>query len=259
MLNSYTQRQITSILKDWLKKPEVIFLTGARQVGKTTLLQKVSLGLKEDGYPVTFVNIEESPWRQRAQTNPFQLIKQLTVAYNSRHFIFIDEFQKVPELLEAIKLHYDKDKTKQTKFILSGSASVITRKRGKESLLGRSVRLNLFSFSFLEYLQAKKMPSKANINLRNFLLGKTTKYQPVSQADDSFLSLYLLWGGFPRLIKETTPVAKLTLYDNIKQAFLEKDIQTLIREEQLVVFEQLMEMLAARCGQQISFANLASI
>lgn len=263
MPNSYIPRQITSLFLNWLTKPEVVFLTGARQVGKTTFLRKIADDLQKQNRQVTFVNIEAPHFRRQAQTDPFGFVANLTLGKSpanvgaGRHFVIIDEFQKAPELLEAIKLYYDQDQKKQTKFILSGSASVITRKRGEESLLGRSVRLNLFSYSYLEFLQAKNHKFIVNKTLKNLLLGKTNGYQPGLLPTDTLLQEYLLWGGFPRIVKEEAR-DKLTLYENIRQAYLEKDIQTLIREEQLIVFDQLMEMLAARSGQLISFSSLAS-
>lgn len=258
MPNLYIERQIKPLFLKWLQKPEVVFLTGARQVGKTTFLKKISHELEDKGEQVTFTNIEEANFRQRAQQDPFRFIQELTAKGGKRHFLFIDEFQKVPELLEAIKVYYDQDSKHKTKFVLSGSAGVITRRRGEESLLGRSIRLNLFSFSWLEFNQAKGIVVSENESLKALLLGSGKDYQPFANHHPPFFDEYLLWGGFPRVVLETDETSKLTLYENIKQAFLEKDIQALIREEQLMVFEQLMEMLAARCGQLISFSSLAS-
>lgn len=257
MPNSYIERQIEPFFSKWLEKPEVIFLTGARQVGKTTFLQEASKKLQEKGQSVTLINIEESNFRQKAQKDPQQFLQELTAGSHDHLILFIDEFQKVPELLEAVKVLYDQNAQRKVKFVLSGSASVITRKRGEESLLGRSVRLNLFSFSWLEFNLAKGRLISSDESLRKVLLGQDKKYQRPRLQNRIFFDEYLLWGGFPRVVFEQEEESKLTLYENIKQAFLEKDIQALIREEQLPVFEQLMEMLAARCGQLISFSSLA--
>lgn len=259
MPNLYIKRQIEPLLQEWLKKPEVIFLTGARQVGKTTLLQKISSN-QEKKQIITFINLEEPVFRRKAQEDPYRFLQELRTKTKGKHFIFLDEFQKVPPLLSAIKLFYDQDKDRQMKFVLSGSASIITRKTGEESLLGRSIRLNLFSFSFLEFNRAKNFSLAKNDSLGQILLGLKDADDYNSQwtfPSSPFFEEYLLWGGFPRIVFEEKETNKLTLSENIKQAFLEKDIQALIKEEQLTVFEQLMEILAARCGQLISFSSLA--
>lgn len=257
MPDSYVKRQIEPLLTKWLDKPEVIFLTGARQVGKTTLLRKTEKDLKGVGRRVVFANLEEPPFKQRVQKDPYRFLQELVTVQNYPLVVLLDEFQKVPEILEAIKVFYDQNPN-QVKFVLSGSASIITRKRGEESLLGRSVRLNLYSFSWQEFNLAKNHPVSVNKSLRKLLLGEVKNYQSFPPGDQLFLEEYLLWGGFPRVVSEKDETSKLTLYENIKQAFLERDIQALIKEEQLPIFEQLMEMLAARCGQLVSFAGLAS-
>jgi len=74
---NYIKRQIEPLFLSWLEKPEVIFLTGARQVGKTTFLKKISTDLEKEGRSVIFVNVEEAETRKKLASSPQHFLQQV--------------------------------------------------------------------------------------------------------------------------------------------------------------------------------------
>lgn len=270
-MKEFVPRQIQGNIQAWLDKPEALVLLGARQVGKTTLFKKLARDLekKRKGQTV-FVNFDDPRLRSQAQDDPVHFLERLIgpLPPKKRLFVFLDEFQKVPQILSGVKIFYDRS-TPQIKFLLSGSASIAIKESISESLAGRAIKLPLFSFSFQEYLRAQNRTSKktasAERQLENLFLDPS-KFNP--QNLQSLLLLeeaplrryfldYLFKGGYPRVARTDDSGEILSLYQNIKEAYLDKDVRGLLKEEQLYHFEKLMEILAARIGNTISFEGTA--
>lgn len=265
----YIPRKIEVKIKTWLDKPEAIFLLGARQVGKTTVFKKIASDLEKEGRPTFYVNFDDLKVRSQAQEDPVRfLISLLGPEETKRKYIFLDEFQKLPEITEAVKILFDEKKEK-LKFFLSGSGSIISPRTSWETLAGRALRFNLYSFSFLEFLQVKPV-SLGPCGEAEALLGKVffqpKKFSPKKlesllflekESFISFFSAYLFCGGHPRIVTLSSPAEILTIYQGIKEAFLEKDMRGLIKTENLYFLEKLMEALAARIGNIISFEGLS--
>ena len=122
------KRSVENILKEALQISPAVLLSGARQVGKSTLC------LSLDNEYRVFDNLTE---RAAAVNDPVGYIATLPKP------ITLDEIQKVPELLEGIKIDIDKQRVNGT-FLLTGSANVLDMKKAKETLAGRIIEIPMW-------------------------------------------------------------------------------------------------------------------
>ncbi|MDR2721025.1 MAG: AAA family ATPase [Puniceicoccales bacterium] len=107
-----------------LQERRVVILSGARQVGKTTLAKRIA------GGDATYRTLDDAKMLQTAKSDPGAFVR------SGRSLTIIDEIQRAPELLSAIKMVVDGD-TRYGQFLLAGSANVQTLPTVSESLAGR--------------------------------------------------------------------------------------------------------------------------
>lgn len=266
----FVPRKIKENIEKWINKPEIIIITGARQVGKTTIFQKLIEEFKNTSFDTIYLNLDDRNLRFELNADPIRFLDRLLSGGNleKKKIVFIDEFQKAENISEGIKFIYDRNK-QNVKFFLSGSGSIKLKENIGESLAGRSIRLQLFSYSFQEFLKAKSFlnnsVSHAEIEIENLFKNSSNfnikKLDSMLLTDsysiNQFFLEYMCQGGYPRTAKVSDRSEILTLYQNIKESFLEKDIQSLIKEEHLYYFDKFMEVLAFRIGNIIFFEGIA--
>jgi hypothetical protein len=137
-------RKVHSLVVEALAYSRVVFLQGARQVGKSTLAQQVLAG-QRSGSSAT---LDDQAIREAAAADPDGFIAGLPAP------AVIDEVQLVPDLLYAIKRAVDDDPT-PGRFLLTGSANVLTAPKISESLAGRVRRIELWPLAQAEIRGAK--------------------------------------------------------------------------------------------------------
>lgn len=128
------QRLLEKNLSESIKKNSVLFITGPRQSGKTTLVKNL---FKDYLYK----NLENPEIRLFAYSDPKNFLNQSSK-------LIIDEIQRVPELLSYIQSIVDEDKKKR--FIITGSQNILISQKISQSLAGRVVIFNLLPFSLQE-------------------------------------------------------------------------------------------------------------
>jgi uncharacterized protein len=141
MIKKYVPRAIEKELKFAAKEFPVIVLTGPRQTGKSTLLQKIFP--KHD-----YVTLDDPFVRKMAQNDPAFFLSR------SKQVI-LDEIQYLPELLPYIKMAVDKDRGRHGRYLLTGSQCFPLMAGLSESLAGRAAIYELLGFSVLEELKLK--------------------------------------------------------------------------------------------------------
>ena len=131
--NGYIERQISDKIKGSFKKFPVVTLTGPRQAGKSTMLQKI--------FPeLPYVNFESINTLTLAKSDPEGFVSEY------KNGAIFDEIQKVPEIFSAIQVAVDKSK-KSSLFILSGSQNFLLMEKVSQTLAGRAAIFHLLSFS----------------------------------------------------------------------------------------------------------------
>ena len=135
----YIKRLIINDIKEYQRFFPVLLISGARQVGKSTL----ALHLNIENY----ITLDDINIYEMAKNNPKGFIESLEKP------VIIDEIQRLPQLLISIKEYVDKDR-KNGEFILTGSASLQGFKEISDSLAGRIGIVELYPFSLKEKNQS---------------------------------------------------------------------------------------------------------
>ena len=249
------KRSIVDNIKKWLERPEIIVITGSRQIGKTFLTRKILPTITN--LPIKYFNFEDMEIRSLFQENPTMFIEGI----KSKENIYVfDEFQKVPELTSFLKVFYDKDKEKMPKIFLTGSSSLEIQEKISQSLVGQCIVFNLFSLSFAEkyFLAPRDFLGEILLFKDKLDIEKLQQEIFFEKADLARkFDEYILQGGYPELgeIEGGQIWQKLK---SIIQMILEKDLRGLVKEEHLFSSRKLLEILAFRIGNIISFENLAA-
>lgn len=141
MTTSLFERRIRPIVVEALRDARIVLISGARQVGKTTL----STGIAATEHPMRTLTLDSSPTREAALQDPAGFIAGLDGP------VLIDEIQRAPELLLEIKKAVDRDTT-PGRFLLTGSANILSSKRVIDALTGRIDRIRMWPLARSEIL-----------------------------------------------------------------------------------------------------------
>ena len=206
------------------EKPFISILIGPRQVGKTFLLRQIEKACIRRKLKTSFYNLENPKDLQYFAGSEEEVVSKLQKPFD---IIFIDEFHYLKNATKLFKIIYDSKS--RVKIFASGSSSMEIHKHLKESLAGR-YRLSIIYPLF--HMEEKQIP-------------------------DHTLDDYLKFGGLPGLIHEELTEDKMTLLQNILATYLQKDIKSLIKEENVRAYNHLLYSLAQSQGSTVPFAGLA--
>lgn len=143
-------RYVKPLVLEALADTRVVFIAGARQAGKSTLAHEIAGMRLYDGRAVTELSLDDRYTREAALADPDGLIAPL------QGRVVIDEVQRAPDLLLAIKAAVDRDPA-PGRFLLTGSANVVTARKVKDALTGRMETVRLWPLS-----QSEIRGSRAN-------------------------------------------------------------------------------------------------
>ena len=238
MVKMYIRRLLEKTLKDALKTFPVIFITGPRQSGKTTLVKKI-LGTKYH-----YVSLDELDIRSFAADDPKGFLQRY------KNPLIIDEVQNVPHLLSYIKAKVDDDR-KAGQWVLTGSQQFSLMGNIGESLAGRVAVLTVYPFSLDEM----------NKNLRPALVGASAFIDHLTKSTvlpkNSLLQgEWLLHGGYPELFVNKN-ISRRLWFSSYVQTYLDRDVRGNIKTANLSEFERFLKLLAARTGQELNYSVLS--
>lgn len=145
--NKLYQRFASEIIATALEDTPVVLVTGPRQCGKTTLVQNLVSGNRE------FLTLDDDTVLAAGRSDPAGLVRGLEMST-------IDEIQRAPDLLRAIKRSVDEDR-RAGRFLLTGSANLLTVPKVSESLAGRMEIVNLLPLSQAEIYGVRPVFMKA--------------------------------------------------------------------------------------------------
>ena len=229
----YRKRWLAGQLRYAAENHPVIILSGARQVGKSTLL------LQERPFSEwRYLTLDDYDILHQAEKNPQDL-------WAGTSHVVIDEVQKSPRLVEAIKKTVDSNNNRHS-FVLSGSANMNLMKQVSESLAGRAVYYTLHPMT---YGEINSSPMKNPLeSLFNSELPENYKLKK-SLPD----AVSLMWKGFmPGLMRYSEPRSILLWWEGYVMTYLERDLRQLSQIESLSDFRRLMTACALRCGKIIN-------
>ncbi len=237
----YIHRGLEEKVLSLSKQYPVVMVCGARQVGKSTMLNKIK------GSSARYVTLDDFPARTLAKQDPELFLE----TYGTP--IIIDEIQRVPDLLLAIKNKVDRLKLQgldnKGLFFLTGSQQFHLMKGVSESLAGRVAVLNLTGFSMREIEGAKTSAFSPKIEL---LREKDT----AQHKDINELYKIIFNGGMPGLLVEK--LERESFYTNYINTYIERDIRELSQVGDLQVFHDFLVYLSARTSQELNYSQIAN-
>lgn len=236
------KRNISGSVKETLSDTPVTVIQGARQVGKSTLASVLS-----KDYNSVSVTMDSDISLIAAKENPYEFVSQ-----NKNGLLIIDEIQRCPELLTAIKLSVDNDR-RPGRFLLTGSANILNLRGTAESLAGRAETITLRPFSVGEIRQVKEDFVSLLLN-SDFL--KWLKYAtPFSRAEYTGL---IEKGGYPE-VQERTAKRRKAYFKNYISRVLNHDAGELYGLVHLDRLQRIYTLLAGNPSQVYIRANLSRL
>ncbi len=238
------------------KKPFTIF-TGARQFGKTTLLQQLHSDLLEAGAFAYYLSFEDGMVLQEINEHPekiFQFTRRPEATEGKRIYILIDEVQYATNPSNFLKLLYDKYAS-NLKIIATSSYAFYIDQKFKDSLAGRKYFFLLPLLDFEEFLTFEK---EAVIVKEMDLIKRREEYvSPYKEKIEALLAEYIVFGGYPAVVLAEGFDEKIILLKELRASFFKKYIYE-SNVENDHKFYQLMSLLASQTGGEVNINELAT-
>ncbi len=221
----------------------IVYLTGPRQSGKTTLAQAIAKRRDMD-----YLSLDDQAVLASAQSDPHGFIRALV----SRKVV-LDEFQYAPALIPAIKEASDKlPHGERGKFLLTGSTDIFRSARVQEALPGHMARLELLPLSVSELNESSQ-------NSIDTLLAGSYKTEKAATPGRDELAILILNGGYPE-VQDKSPRAKQAWFKSYMEGRLFKDFESLYaaRGDYHSKILALSSYLAGLCGNLLKYANVGN-
>ncbi len=234
-------RHIAGNLLQALEDTPAVLVNGARQTGKSTLVQSTLL-LKRGRQYLTF---DDPGVLAAAKRDPNGFIAGLNTA------VTLDEVQHVPELFPVIKAAIDR-KREAGRFLLAGSANVLLLPKLSESLAGRLELLTLWPFSQGEMK-----------GIREGFIDALFSKQPVwtsgaaGEIRREELFETILAGGYPLAVARHTGARRKAWFQSYLTTILQRDVRDLAHVADVTALPRLLGVVAARAGGLLNFADLS--
>lgn len=235
----FFNRIILSHLEEALKYFPIVLLTGARQVGKSTLSAKII-----ENY-ITFddINIYVS-----ASTDPIAFIKNL------KKPVVLDEIQKIPQIFETIKYDVDNNRVNGS-YLLTGSANVIGFKKTTDTLAGRIALLELYPLSMKEL-------SGKNENIIDILFDdmhldfKNDKFNDYKYNYNEIINNIII-GGYPEIQKINSQKGRYIWFGSYISTYIERDVRDIGELRNFDKFIKMFNILSSRSANILNKTDLS--
>lgn len=234
-LNSPLPRHVELRLRTALEDTRIVAIVGPRQSGKTTLARQ----LGEADRP--FLTLDDEAMRSFAQSDPTGFVRRLDRAV-------IDEVQRVPDLILALKKSVDED-PRPGRFLLTGSADLFAGTLAPDSLAGRIETIRLLPLSRAE-LCRKPPPSF----LEHAFRGTLAKVRASPMGDD--LIEMVLAGGFPEALSRSSSKRRRDWFLAYARSLAQRDIPELAVLDKVGILPRLIEHAALYAGQIVNLSEL---
>lgn len=240
----YIKRTIENTIAKMANEFPVIVLSGARQVGKSTMLKMI----KDDN--MNYVTLDDLDARNLALSDPKYFLQQYSYP------LLIDEIQYAPNLLPYIKMIVDDEKFIALKnnskikslFWLTGSQQFKVMKDVSESLAGRVGVLNLYSLSNSEIIGNKGEPFIPKID---YLKNKSSI--ETFNSKEIFKRIYN--GGMPSIATGT--IERNNYFSSYINTYIERDVRQLLNVGKTIEFYNFMQYIAVRTAQELNYSTIA--
>ncbi|OGG31314.1 ATPase [Candidatus Gottesmanbacteria bacterium RIFCSPLOWO2_01_FULL_46_9] len=242
------KRKIFPKLEEHLKSDQITILIGPRQVGKTYLMDTLRKKLEAEGKKTVWLNLDNEEDKQRFSSQAVLIAYIELVVGKEKGYIFIDEIQRKEDAGIFLKGIFDMHLPH--KFIVSGSGSLELKAKIPESMAGRKQLFAIDPISFEEFINFKTNYQYEE-KLKDFFAveeGKTNR----------FLSEYMVFGGYPRVVLAETATDKQREMQEIYRSFVDRDIHDLLHLDKTDAFTDLLKVIASQIGSLVNMVELSS-
>lgn len=233
------QRLIRKRVVDALADTRVVHLSGARQVGKSTLAQSIA----DNEHPAGFLSLDDQATRSLALSDPDGFVAGLETP------VVIDEIQRAPELLLSIKRSVDRDPT-PGRFLLTGSANLLSLRSVADALTGRIETIVMRPLSVGE--QSNGTP----INLIDYLFRKGEPLKVSGPVGFDAYRHLIESGGYPEVFTRQ-PDRRAKWFSNYLNTTILRDLTELSDSHKLDEVPRLTRLLAAQDANLFSANEVA--
>ncbi|MFW5719818.1 MAG: ATP-binding protein [Candidatus Dojkabacteria bacterium] len=246
------ERNVQKKIMPFLGRDEALVLTGARQVGKTTIARQIFNTLPE-GQKVWFDfenPLDIKVFEDVDYADIYKRIIDTGVNREKRVYVFIDEIQYFPEITRIMKYlidHY------QVKFCVTCSSSFYMRNLFPESLSGKKFLFTITPLAFNEFLRFKGVKG-TTYSLYEEVPNDICTYERF----DEYYQEYLEYGGFPEVVLEQSVIEKKMILRNIFSSYFQKDVSNFGGFKNVSEVRDLILLVMQRVGQKIDVTKLAS-
>jgi uncharacterized protein len=229
-------RLVQHRLQQAMADTRVVLLSGPRQAGKTTLAKQVA------GKGLPYLTFDDPATLEAARRDPVGFVRGLDRAV-------IDEIQRVPELLLPVKQSVDTDK-RPGRFLLTGSANIMTLPRVADSLAGRMGVIPLLP------LAQGELRGVASSFLDRLFAGSPPAVGARVVADE--LAETVLAGGYPEALERASPIRRRDWYLDYVDLILQRDVRDIAEVELLKQMPKLLRVLAQFSGQLVNYSGIGA-
>lgn len=258
----YKKRHIHDKIDAHLNKKEYTIITGARQVGKTTLLRQFYRELKKEGKKVFYLSFENIDVLNALNEHPEKIFRfterpinplEKDASSDKRIYLLLDEIQYAHDPSGFLKYLFD-TYLSHLKIIATGSSAFYIDKKFKDSLAGRKKIFHLHPLNFVEYLEfyGREDLGDEVQRLRERKDYISLKKQEIKEYFDE----HLVYGGYPAVVLENDAELKKEILLELRDSYIKRDIlESDIRNE--MDFYNLMKILAGQTGSLVNKNELS--
>ena len=236
-LKSMIDRKARPIVETALADTRVVLIAGPRQAGKTTLARQFS------GPDRPYITLDDAGSLNAARTDPVGFVRGIKRAV-------IDEVQRAPELMLAIKESVDRD-DEPGRFLLTGSANLATVPTIADSLAGRMAVIPLLPFA-----QSEIRSTPGRLLDRLFAGEAPLVGEDIVVGDD--LLQTVLRGGYPEVLRRATPGRRTAWLEDYVALILDRDVRDIANIDQLDRLPRLLAVLAEHAGQLVNHSSFGA-
>jgi uncharacterized protein len=224
----YIPRLLSAQIKNKItQSTKIVIMYGARQVGKTTLVNHI---VDELALKTLRIDAEDARYTGVLSSKDVERLKSLVTGYE---LVVIDEAQQIPEIGTTLKLLHDH--MPKVRVIVTGSSSFDLSNKVMEPLTGRHWSYTLYPISYGE-LSLDKNPFEL----------------------DAYLEDALVYGTYPEIFSIQSVEEKKEFLNRLCSSYLFKDVLQVAQVRNSLKLQQLLKLLAYQIGSQVSLSELAT-
>ncbi|RUM96729.1 ATP-binding protein [Pseudaminobacter arsenicus] len=230
-------RKIRPLVEAALEDTRAVLIIGPRQAGKSTLARQFS------GAARPYITLDDASALSAARADPVGFVRGIDRAV-------IDEVQRAPELMLAIKESVDRDDA-PGRFLLTGSANIATVPAIADSLAGRMATISLLPFAQSE---VRSTPGRL---LDRLYAGDDLAVTGDVVLGDELIAL-VLGGGYPEALRRTSQARRTAWLEDYVTQILDRDVRDIANIDQLDRLPRLLAVLAEHAGQLVNHSSFGA-